>query len=228
MAAIELLFGESTFIRLVPTTLTEGKISGLGTKIDFPRIVSAKSTPASSGADSSTQYHTTDASNGNRYSRIDKSKNYNIISGEVIVDDGGGDSKPKIECEILVTPAQRKQIWDLYNDGTPVLASRDIGKSPTTDAIAGFDYICGKITDLSDSPERGPSKLSFSIAASDAVEFKTTAEALDVTEADYNAIATGASNTIQPDNEPEVTILALAAGDWSDIVVGKLVQKLVS
>ena len=104
MAAIELLYGESTFLRLIPATLTEGKISGLGAKADFLRIVTAKSVFASGNADTGTQYFTTEASNNNRYSRLDKSKNYNVISGETIADYGGADDKDKFECEVLVRP----------------------------------------------------------------------------------------------------------------------------
>ncbi|GAB1371209.1 hypothetical protein MASR1M45_12710 [Candidatus Kapaibacterium sp.] len=220
MAAIELLYGESTFLRLIPTTLTDGKISALGTKIDFLRIVKVEpSFPAPASA-SETTYFTTEGSNNNRYSTPDKSKNYNVLDGTEI-SEGGGDSAYKFVCEVMVTPAQRKLLIDYYIAGTPVIGSRDLGKNAVNGNNAGYEYLLGRISELTDTPQRSPSKITFTIQTSKTIEFQGT----DVDEADYNAIATGATNTLTPDNEPTHTITALTSGDWAKLILGEIVTK---
>jgi hypothetical protein len=228
MAALPVLYGESTFLRVVPTTVTDGKISALGTKIDFVRIVNVKPGFASANATAGDTYFTTEGSNNNRYSRPDNSKNYNILSGEVIAEDSGNDAQDKFDCEIFVSPAQRKTLIEAYKAGTPVFGIRDIGKAATTAACAGYEYILGKITDLVDGPERSASKLSFSITGNSSLLITETVPGTpDVEFADFNTAATGSGNKITPDNESELTITAIDSTDWTSIIVGKIVTKNV-
>lgn len=228
MAAIEITYAESSFARLVPAILTSGKISSLGTEIDLLR--STKVTPkfVSPNSTGETQYHTVDGSNGNQYSTPDISKNYNVISGVEISDGTGADANESFAIEAFVTPAQRKTLIDAFRAGTPLIASRDIGKNATTEAVAGYEYLLGKITEYTESSGSGPLKITFSITADPTITFKTTSDIPDVDETDYNTIATGAGNTITPDNEPELTITALTTPDWANLVLGKIVTKNAS
>ncbi|MBX3044914.1 MAG: hypothetical protein KIT33_09820 [Candidatus Kapabacteria bacterium] len=228
MANIDLLYADSTFLRLVPCTETDGKITGLGTKMDFLSIVSVKPTFMSPNASTSEAYFTSEGANNNRYSTLDKSKNYNIRTGDVIADDSSGDASERFECEVFLTATQRKSIIDLFTAGTPVFAISDIGKKTLDEAPAGFEYVLGKITDLQDSRERSASKLSFSVTASKAIEINLTAEVPDIDETDLNAVATGAGNTITPVNESAKTVTALTSGDWTNLVAGKIVIKNAS
>lgn len=230
MAAIDLIYNQSSFLRLVPATMSDGKISALGTKIDILRVVNITGNPISTNASTETAYHTKDASNGNQYSVPDIGKNYNALTGVEISEDTGGDANESFACEVLLTPAQRKTLMDHFRAGTPIFASRDYGKHATTSAVAGYDFIMGKITEFKESPEAGPASFSFSITADPTIIFlETTPGTPDVEYTDYNSAATGEDNTITPDNESTLTISALAEADWDDaLILGKIVTKNVT
>jgi hypothetical protein len=224
MAAMDVVFGVSPWVRLLPLTMTDGQATALGTKMDLIRAVSAKPAFPNLNSDTEQAYLTTEGANNNRYSVPDNSKHYNVMDGNEINDDAGGDSVWKFDVDTLYTATQRKTILDLHEAGTPVIASREIGKNATSGAVAGYEYICGKITDLVDDQQSGPSKLQFSITG-EAVTVHETAEVADFDETDYNAAATGASNTITPDNEAARTITDLVTDDWTRLLTGKIVTK---
>jgi len=226
MPAIDVLYGKSSFLRLLPTTLTDGKISALGTKIDFVRIADVKPVVVSAIAAAGDVFFTSEGSNNNRYSVPDKSKHYNVTTGAEIAGDTGSDSNDKFEADVFPTPSQRTTIKQAFKDGTPVFAIRDIGKKATSQTVAGYEYIMGTITDFVDTPDNGPSKIAFSITGTSTYSInETVTDTPDLDEADFNSAVTGASNTIEPDNEPVLTITAIDATDWADIILGKIVTK---
>lgn len=229
MAAIQLLYGEQSWLRIVPAVYTAGQtteIASLGTKIDILRAI--KVTPTFAGAtsaDSAAKWFTNDGANGNKFSVPDVSKNYNIIDGsEISEDDATSTSKFDVSC--YLTPAQRQTLITAYEEGTAVIASREIGKDSTTQAVAGYEFILGKIADFKETPQKGPSQYDFSVVGQTTFTIKeTTPGTPDVDEADYNTAATGAGNTIQPDNETARTITALTSTDWTRLMSGKIVTK---
>lgn len=227
MAAIELLYGEQSWLRIVPAVYTAGQtteIASLGTKIDILRAIKVLPTFAgATSADSTAKWHTNDGANGNKYSVPDVSKNYNIIDGtEISEDDKTSQSKFDVSC--FLTPAQRLSLIAAYENGTAVIASREIGKNSTTQAVAGYEYILGKIADFKETPQKGPTQYDFSIVGQTTFTIKeTTPGTPDVDETDYNTIATGSGNTIQPDNETARTITTLDSTDWARLLTGKIV-----
>lgn len=229
MAAIAMVYNQSSFLRIVPCTAAASIISALGTKIDILRVVNIIPNAISTNASTETTYHTVDASNGNQYSVPDVGKNYNAITGVEIADDTGGDANESFACEVFLTFAERKTLMDHYRAGTPVFGIRDIGKNTSTQAVGGYEYILGKITEFKESPEAGPGKYSFNISADPTITFlETTPGTPDVVYTDFNSAATGAGNTLTPDNTPTLTITALAEADWEDaLVLGKIVTKNV-
>lgn len=232
MAAIPLLYGEPTFLRLVPGVFSSGQaieIASLGSKVDF--LSAIKVLPAFAGTssgDESPKYHTTEGANKNQYSVPDNSKNYNVLDGSVISEDAGADNQNKFEASVMLTPAQRSSLIGYYEAGTPVIASREIGKNSETGAIAGYEYILGKVTDFKDNPQAGPHSVDFTIIGIGTFTVaETVPETPDFDHTDYNDIATGSGNTIQPANETARTILALDGTDWTRLFQGKVVTKLV-
>jgi len=229
MAAIEMIYGEPSFIRLVPGIFTANQsveIESLGAKIDIVRAI--KVTPTFAGAtsaDSSAKYHTNDGANGNQYSVPDISKNYNILDGtEISADAKTATSKFDVSC--FLTPSQRLTLITAYEDGTAVFGIREIGKNALTQLPAGYEYILGKIADFKESPSKGPSQYDFSIIAVSTFTIKETVPSTpDIDFADFNTIATGAGNTIQPDNESARTITAIDATDFTKMFSGKIVIK---
>jgi len=226
MSAIPMVYNESSFLRLLPATLTDGRISGLGTLIDIKRVVKVIMNPITTNASTETKYHTKDASNGNRYSVPDIGKNYNVLTGVEISDDSGGDANENFSCDVYLTFAERKTLLDHFRAGTPIFASRDIGKNSSNGLVAGYEYILGKIIEFKEAPEAGPATFSFSINADPTIVFyQTTPGTDDITFTQYNTAATGASKKITPDNTPELTIPDLITGDWDNIKLGKIVTK---
>ncbi len=235
MAAIPIIYGESSWLRTVITTLgctpVETLITAIGTKYDFTMAVKATPTFAAAAAASTTdKWHTTDGSNGNQYSVPDNSKNYNIIDGEEISEDTNAATTDKMDCSVFLTPAQRSAFITAYQDGVPVIVSREIGKDGNTGVAAGYEYLLGIISDLKDNPQKGPGTMDFTITGKVVGTGGSFTIAADVDEVDYNAIATGSGNTITPHNDGTArTITALTSGDWDDtILAGKIVIKLVT
>ncbi|MCO5251007.1 MAG: hypothetical protein M9949_06250 [Candidatus Kapabacteria bacterium] len=232
MPAIPLLYGEPTFLRLVPGVFSAGQaieIASLGSKVDFLNAV--KVLPAFAGTssgDESPKYHTTEGANKNQYSVLDGSKNYNILDGSVISEDAGADNQNKFEASVMASPAQRSTVITAYENGTPVIASREIGRDSETGLIAGYEFILGKVTDFKDNPQAGPHTIDFTIIGIATFTIKETVPGTpDIDHTDYNSIATGAGNTIQPTNETARTITEIDGTDWTRLLAGKVVTKLV-
>lgn len=233
MAAIATLYAESPWLRVVPLTASSGVISAVGTKEDFTKAL--KSTPNFVGAalsSASAKWHTTEIANGNKMSVPDNSANYNVMDGTTISEDSNASTTGKIDCSVLVTAAQRLKLIGWFEDGTPVIVSREIGKDSTTGLAAGYEYILGIVTDLKDSPQKGPSYMDFSItgkvvgAGGTFTIQETVPGTPDVDESDYNAVATGGSNTITPHNDGAArTITALDSTDWTRLLTGKVVTQ---
>jgi hypothetical protein len=232
MAAIPLLYGESAWLRLVPLTFTEGQfveLATMGSKIDFTNAI--KVTPSIAGTsagDESPKYHTTEGANKNQFSVPDTSKNFNVIDGSVISEESGSDNQNKFEVSVMCTPAQRSTLIAAYEDGSPVIASREIGQNSETQAVAGYEFILGKITDFKDNPQAGPASVDFTVVGIGTFTVKETESTPDFDHTDYNSEATGSGNKIQPVNTTERTILAITSGDWTRLFQGKIVTKLVS
>jgi hypothetical protein len=230
MAAIPLIYGEPSWLRIVPGVLASGEktiIASLGSKSDFTAAVKVAPTVPNLTS-TSEKWHTSDIANGNKLSIPDVSKNYNILSGAEIADEGG-DNSSKFECEVTCTPAQRALLYSWAENGTPIIASREIGKNSSTQAVAGYEYIIGQIADLKENPDKSAHKYSFSVVGKSTFTIKQTSPPTpDFDEDDYNTIATGSGNTITPLGESARTILALTSDDWARLFTGKIVSKLVS
>ena len=241
MAAIPVLYGEPSWLRIIPGVMevvdnvVTTKILDLGTKADYTKAI--KVAPTHVGAALSTakdKYHTTEGSNGNQYSVPDNSQNYNVITGDAIAEDTNTQSTGKMDCSIFVTPAQRSDLITWHENGVAVFGIREIGKNSETGLPAGYEYIAGIITDLKDNPQKGPSTIDFSItgkvigAGGTFTIKETTPPTPDVVYTDFNAEATGAGNTITPHSDGDArTITAIISGDWTRMLLGKIVTKLV-
>lgn len=238
MAAIEVLYGESSWLRLVPGTFSSGsttEVSALSTKIDFLRAIKVSPTfVGASTAESKTKYHTTEIANGNKLSVNDNSKNVNVFTGETINEDSSSGEFAKLECSVIVTPSTRFKLIELYESGALVIGSREIGKNSLTGLPAGYEYLLGSISELKDNPQKGPSSVDFSIigksvgAGGSFTIKETTPGTADVDQTDYNGSATGGSNTITPHEDGTArTIIDLTSDDWTKLLSGKIVVKLV-
>lgn len=223
MAALPILYGESTFFRLVTTTLTEGKIATIDAKTDFSSVKVDPSYPAPAST-AEVQYHTTTGANNNRYSVPDKSKNFNVLDGTEI-SEASGDSTFKLTGEVMVSPAQYKTLTEAFLSGDPVFGICDIGKDAQTEAIAGYEYLLGRITELTITTNPGPTPISFTLETSKTISFIGGEAPPDYT--DFNTVATGITNKLTPTNEAELTITELVKVDWDKLIVGEIVTKYV-
>lgn len=221
MSAIELLFGESSFLRLLPTTETNGKITDFGTKQDFLASVKVNSSWPAPASTADVQWFTTTGANNNRYSVPDKSKNYNAMDGTVI-SEASGESVYKFDCEVTVTKTQRNALVEAYQKGEPIFGIKEMGKSTTTGECVGYEYILGRITELTENQNAGPTTIAFTISSSKTIAFPAVTPK-DHT--DFNTECTGVSNKLTPVNEPEHTITALTTQDWDRLIIGEIVYK---
>ena len=238
MAAIEVLYGEPSWLRLVPGTFTTdstSEVSAIGPKYDFLRAIKASPTfVGAATSDTKTKYFTTDIANGNKLSTNDNSKNVNVFTGETINEDSASGEYPKLECSVVVTPAQRAKLVEWYENGNLVIGSREIGKNSLTGLPAGYEYLAGSISELKENVQKGPSTMDFSIigkkiGAGGTFTIKETVPGTsDVVVDDYNDLATGATNTITPHEDGSArTIIDLTSDDWTKLLTGKIVSKLV-
>jgi hypothetical protein len=227
MSAIPLVYGQSSWLRLTKCDLTSGDVTSF-TKHDF--IIASKVTPLFASASSSEiKWHSTEAANGMQYSTPDNSKNFNILTGDVISE--SSDSTNKFECTVLASATQRstlKVLNELDSDKlvTPVIASREIGFESDTGSpvVAGYEFILGNVSELKEEPQKGPTQFSFSIIGKSDVLFDDAVDYID-----YNAVATGASNTITPYHDGTSigprTIPDLTSEDWTKLKTGAIVFK---
>lgn len=238
MATIELIYGESGWLRLVPCIMdstTKTQINSLGTKVDFTYAVKSTPTftPPASATTAGTKYLETSIANNNKVAVVDNGKSYLLATGEEIsTESSNTSSTDKIECTVTSSKTLLDSVVTAYRAGTPLFVIREVGKSPTTGTAAAYDYLFGTISEYKENPAAGPLTFDFTITAKkigaglDFTIKETTPGTPDVDESDFNTAATGASNTITPVNDGTArTITAITTTDWSDLKAGKIVRK---
>lgn len=226
MAAEQLMYGDASWARIVPCTLTAGQnveIASFGTKIDLLYGVKAIPTfPSATSANTTAKYHTTNYHNGNRMSTPDVSTNINAFTGAYISDEEQG-ATYKVDVEVLLPPAQVSLLREAAELGTPVILSTELGRDTSTQAVAGFAFILGKIADFTVNAQAGPHTYTFSVIGS-----ATNTFVADTDEVDYNAAATGAANTITPKEKTAITIPAITTANFTTLKQGKIAVVMAS
>ena len=229
MSAIEVIYGESGFIRLNTPTVVGGALTAMGTNIDVTTAISA--TPAfiapASATTTDTTYVETTVANGNKLAIEDKSKSYLVKDGTETPTGGTAAAYGSLECSGTLTYAQVTAIKTAFEAGSPIFAIGEFGKIPSTGAPAAFVHIFGHISAFTVAPAQGPSTYNWTITGSTfgSGEKYTLDAGFDYT--DYNTACTGGSNTITPLNDGSArTISAIATGDFTDTIgKGKVLLK---
>ena len=225
MAAIDVVYGESGFNRLLPLTVADGAtlITGLGTLIDFNNAVKvAPSHAGYAGSASKTKYFTTKIHNGNDFSIVDNSKSYDPTTGLVVDTSGSTSNTSKHSCSVTYTPAQRNALITLNLNGKPVISIRETGIDAATGLVAGYEYLIGTVQNLKENNAAGVSTLDYDVVGcvigpngSFQLDCATsTPWASLVTFATINTAAAGGSHTITLVNGTVRTITSLVTGDF--------------
>ena len=232
MAAIEVIYGESGWFRLTVPTMAVSpttEISAITNKYDFLECI--KCTPTflapASVADTETKYHTTTVANGNRLSLEDRSKNYNAYDGSEISEDTTASTYESVEVSVTATLTNFDALVDAFKAGSCVFGQWELGKVPSTGAVAEYHYIFGNITDLKVNQSAGPSTIDFTITGNTfgANSSYTLGSGVDYT--DFNSTCTGAGATVTPLNDGSArTITAITTGDFTATMgIGKILRK---
>lgn len=223
-----LIYGESSWLRCAPCTMTLKEITAIGTLLDFTFAIKVvpTHTGAAEAAESKAAWHTTEIANGNKCSVPDNSNNTNILTDETISEDGASAVYGKFDASVLASPAQRLTLIDMFDNGTPGFWFRETGKDAgNSGAIAGYEVIFGVISDLKENQAKGPSSFDIAISGKTIGETANYQLGTDVDMADVNTAATGATHTITPHNDGSArTIPALQTTQWDKLIAGKVAQ----
>lgn len=238
MSAIAVTFGESSWLRLVPLTVPDMNtkvITAVGTKLDFTSAIKVAPTHAGAAAATKAKWFTTQLANGNNFAIPDNSVSVNPITGAEVDTQGSAATTGSHSCSVTYSPTDRTTLIGLFESGKPAISIREIGKNATTGVCAGYELVLGQLTNLKENPQKGPSNMDFDITgvvvgSGGSFSIKeTTPGTPDVDETDFNAVATGSGNTITPLKDGAArTIIALTSGDWTNLLLGQTVTKLVA
>ncbi|MCK9301676.1 MAG: hypothetical protein M0P35_00515 [Bacteroidales bacterium] len=230
------IYGESPFLRLAvfdlssPGSGSGSAISGFDDIYDFPFPSQVKCNYAgASAATSEAKYFEETVHNGNTMGIPDHSVKINVASGQEYSDAGGDANTWSFSCTVTTyTVEQREMLINCYENGIPMIASREIGRDATTGQSAGYSYIGGVISVFDESTQPGVLKIDFTIrgvliGGSGAFPFE---QGTNINESDYNNIATGANNPVAVFNAgADRVIHEINALDWASILTGKIVEK---
>ena len=226
----DLIISEGGFLRYIRgMTNTALDITG-GTlaKIDFLSVVAM--TPSyASGAPSTDKYFDTKLSTAwtlrvaNTTSGIMAKTGYKTSMDSKTIE--------KFDATLLVGSTAYLALLDDYRNGKVIMAIRGMGRIVGTDAVAGYEHICGVITELTATPKDGLFEMKIVITAQQCTINASAVASVNYTA--YDALATGGTNTIEPVGDIPLgpfTIKAIGdAPSFTNLVtLGKIVQTTAS
>lgn len=225
----ELIYSEGGFLRIVRgITHSNYDITAVAgwsektAKMDALSVVSVTPTYAS-GAPSTDKYYDTKLSTGVTL-RVQNNANA-VLAKTGYKTSVDNKAVEKIDATILVSSADYLALLEDYRGGKVIIVIRGMGLKVEDNSIAGYEHMLGIITDLKPAPKDGLFELGLTITAQACT---VNVSATGCTYANYNAMACGSSNKIEPvgmEISGGYTIKDLTSGDFNELMTsGKIIQ----
>lgn len=199
--------------RIIPVTLTDGKISAFGTAIDIAQCYTNVDTP--SGTEETTENYTKDMQNIQIYYK----KNVQYVNAQTldVSDTDTTGENDTIGCTMVLTPDIEDQLRGVVGDYIVMILSRGL---TVNNNHAGWYMLMGKATDFGNSPDNaGFVEVEYTLVGGNALETDATFTGPDLAfdtanTADITDIAGNAYPTI-----------AIGTTDYTNLTNGIIVRQ---
>jgi len=220
------MYGDSGFLRIVyGITNTGGTLTATSlAKLDFTGVVASPS-GSYAGAATEQEYYESKTATGvtlripNNAFTVDATTGYKTSKEN---------TAEKFEVTVYCGWTAYKQLLAEYRAGNVVIACRGMGLKASDNSVVGYEHLCGKITEFAPSQKEEMWEIKLTISGGTSYTAST-----GLAFSDYNTIATGATNKIQPDGvTSEYTILELTASttgtSFATLMTGVILQTAAS
>lgn len=213
----------SGYARITPLTLTaamieSGDFDDFGTDIDLLNITK-ESDKYPMGEDTEQQYHTQEF--GARVTvEIPFDKIYLDEEGETKTK--SGDDFDEINVSAVMSMATFDSVLTVRGKGC--ILTVGLGEKEDLSQI-GQIHLMGKFTgEITEERSGGIVVVDLNFKGKKFTVFETVPPTPDVVFSDFNTAVTGGGNTIIPVGRAEVTLAAIDAADWTQILTGKIAR----
>ena len=198
--------------RIIPTTLTGGKIATFGAAINLPFLTDE--TPEHANAFEKAEYLTKRSTQGVDLRIAKQSKTLDATTGAEV---GAGSNADSIKITGPVGWDDAKLLIGLIRANTPVAIIIGGGIDAGGNQL-GWEHLLGRISGNISLPRKEEiNEITLTISGGEGFAFDT-----GVDETDYNTVATAA---ITPLGGSALTPVGLVTGDLTDFKAGKIIQK---
>lgn len=207
-----LITQKAGFARITPVTLTDGKVSGVGTAIDC--LIAKNEKPTYANADTaSKEYNELELSGDRKLRRTKTLQVFDVVTGEK-VEAGDTSDVDQITAELILSKTEEDSLLELK--GEPLILTIGIGFL-ADGSYAGTEHILGKFSgNIEPDVENEYRKVPVTVAG----ESYAADDLLDV--ATLNAAI---AEPITPTGMSEITIAALIEDDMTKLLTGAIVRK---